>query len=171
MTCTSFPRGLLSLPSLCSTRADTHHRTPVPRRYPQSEWICHRGSIATCMYIILQGEISVVVDEMRMVSVAKLHRGDFFGERSLFGLEKRNASIMVRHIPTVAPPPPSPDPPPPLSLPPLTLCLRRPRRLSTSRCSRRTRLCGYSRISRYCATRLRPPSSVESRRWRSHVGL
>lgn len=63
---------------------------------PQGEWICHRGSVATCMYIILQGEIAVVVDEVSMISVAKLNRGDFFGERSLFRLEKRNASIVAK---------------------------------------------------------------------------
>jgi hypothetical protein len=63
---------------------------------PQGEWVCRRGSIATCMYIILRGEIAVVVDELRMLSVARLDRGDFFGERSLFGLEKRNASIMAK---------------------------------------------------------------------------
>ena len=64
--------------------------------YPQGEWVCHRGSIATCMYMILRGEVSVVVDEARLTAVAVLRRGDFFGERSLFGLEKRNASILAK---------------------------------------------------------------------------
>jgi CRP-like cAMP-binding protein len=70
--------------------------------YPQDEWICHCGSIATCMYMILRGEVAVVVDEARMISVAKLHRGDFFGERSLFGLEKRNASILAKSMVDIA---------------------------------------------------------------------
>lgn len=70
--------------------------TMILEVYPQHEWVCHRGSIATCMYILLKGSASVVVDEARMIVVKRLDRGDFFGERALFGLEKRHASICAR---------------------------------------------------------------------------
>lgn len=60
---------------------------------PAGEWVCHRGSIATCMYVLLAGEVDVIVDETTMVSVAKLGRFAFLGERCLFGREKRQASI------------------------------------------------------------------------------
>ena len=61
--------------------------------FPQNEWICHKGSISTALCIILSGTVSVVIDEVRMIVVRRLAVGDFFGERSLFGDEKRNASI------------------------------------------------------------------------------
>ena len=61
--------------------------------FPQNEWICHKGSISTTLCIILSGTVSIVIDEARMIVVRRLAVGDFFGERSLFGDEKRNASI------------------------------------------------------------------------------
>lgn len=64
--------------------------------YPQSEWICHKGLHATSLYIILHGTVSVVLDEERMVVVKELEKGSFFGERALFGLEKRNASVQAK---------------------------------------------------------------------------
>ena len=64
--------------------------------FPQGEWVCRRGSIATAMYIVMKGSVNVVIDEVKMVVVKRLSRGDFFGERSLFGAEKRNASIQAK---------------------------------------------------------------------------
>ena len=66
--------------------------------FPQNEWVCHKGSIATAMYIVMVGSVSVVIDEVRMVVVKRLVPGEFFGERSLFGSEKRNASIQVARV-------------------------------------------------------------------------
>ena len=48
------------------------------------------------MYIVMVGSVSVVIDEVRMVVVKRLVPGEFFGERSLFGSEKRNASIQAK---------------------------------------------------------------------------
>jgi len=70
--------------------------TMVMEVFPQHEWVCHRGSISSAMYIVLDGSVSVVIDEERMVVVKRLSRGDFFGERSLFGSERRNASIQAK---------------------------------------------------------------------------
>jgi hypothetical protein len=64
--------------------------------FPQHEWVCHKGSISTAMYIVMVGTVSVIIDEERMVTVKRLTPGDFFGERSLFGSEKRNASIQAK---------------------------------------------------------------------------
>lgn len=64
--------------------------------YPQDEWVCHKGLYATSMYIILNGSVSVVIDEAKMIIVRVLERGEFVGERALFGLEKRNASVQAK---------------------------------------------------------------------------
>jgi len=64
--------------------------------FPQNEWVCHKGSISTAMYIVMKGTVSVIIDEVRMIVVKRLSPGDFFGERSLFGSEKRNASIQAK---------------------------------------------------------------------------
>jgi len=64
--------------------------------FPQHEWICHKGSISSAMYIVVEGSVSIVIDEERMIVVKRLSRGDFFGERSLFGAERRNASIQAK---------------------------------------------------------------------------
>ena len=70
--------------------------TMVMEVFPQHEWVCHKGSIASAMYIVLEGVVSVVIDEKRMIVVKRLNRGEFFGERSLFGAEIRNASIQAK---------------------------------------------------------------------------
>ena len=65
--------------------------------FPQSEWVCHKGSIASALYIVMKGTVSIVIDEAKMVVVARLFRGDFFGERALFTPgETRNASVRAR---------------------------------------------------------------------------
>ena len=38
--------------------------------FPQDEWVCHKGSISTAMYIVMKGSVSVVIDEAR----ARSHR-------------------------------------------------------------------------------------------------
>ena len=62
--------------------------------FPLNEWVCRKGSISSALYIVMKGAVSIVINEAKMVVVARLHRGDFFGERSLFAAEeKRNASV------------------------------------------------------------------------------
>lgn len=65
--------------------------------FPLNEWVCRKGSISSALYIVMKGAVSVVINEAKMVVVARLFRGDFFGERSLFAAEeKRNASVRAR---------------------------------------------------------------------------
>tara|TARA_B100000795_G_scaffold236623_1_gene196839 strand:- start:163 stop:633 length:471 start_codon:yes stop_codon:yes gene_type:complete len=46
---------------------------------------------------VLSGSVAVVIDEALNVVIAKLNRGDFFGERALFAAgETRNASVLAR---------------------------------------------------------------------------
>jgi len=65
--------------------------------FPRDEWICRKGSVSAALYIVLSGSVAVVIDEALNVVIAKLNRGDFFGERALFAAgETRNASVLAR---------------------------------------------------------------------------
>ena len=54
------------------------------------------------MYIVMEGSVSIIIDEAQMIAVKRLSRGQFFGERSLFGSERRNASIQAKTTVEVA---------------------------------------------------------------------
>lgn len=61
--------------------------------YQNSEKIIEAGSRETRMYIILEGEVYISVsDRIEKVIVAKLKKGDFFGEISLFNNTPRSAT-------------------------------------------------------------------------------
>jgi len=66
--------------------------------FPMGEWVCRMGSMSTAMYVILRGSVSIVIDEAKMVCVKTLRSGEFFGERCLFGKEKRNASVLAASV-------------------------------------------------------------------------
>ncbi len=62
--------------------------------------IFHQGDTSDCLYLILDGSVSVVVDdtndpEHEMV-VSYLNPGDFVGEMGLFGEEQRTAHLVAR---------------------------------------------------------------------------
>ena len=62
--------------------------------------IFRQGQKSDCLYLVLDGSVSVVVDdkndpEQEMV-VSYLNPGDFFGEMGLFGEETRTANLMAR---------------------------------------------------------------------------
>ena len=61
--------------------------------YQNNEKIIEAGSIETKMYIILEGNVQISVsDRIDRVIVAKLNKGDFFGEISLFNKTPRSAT-------------------------------------------------------------------------------
>ena len=62
--------------------------------------VFHQGDTSDCLYLILDGSVSVVVDdsndpEHEMV-VSYLNPGDFVGEMGLFGEEQRTAHLVAR---------------------------------------------------------------------------
>jgi NTE family protein len=62
----------------------------------KGEYICHEGDQGDTFYIILEGELEVVVgkdDEARVVGILK--KGDFFGEMALLQGGQRSASVIV----------------------------------------------------------------------------
>jgi CRP/FNR family cyclic AMP-dependent transcriptional regulator len=62
--------------------------------YKGGNAIVRQGDAGSCMYVIQDGEVEVVrSDNGNTVRLAVLGRGDFFGEISLFGNEKRSATV------------------------------------------------------------------------------
>ena len=61
--------------------------------YQNSEKIIEAGKVETRMYIILEGEVQISLsDKIDRIVVAKLKKGDFFGEISLFTKTPRSAT-------------------------------------------------------------------------------
>lgn len=61
--------------------------------YQNGEKIIEAGKTETRMYIILEGEVSISLsDRIDKITVAKLKKGDFFGEISLFNNTPRSAT-------------------------------------------------------------------------------
>jgi len=73
--------------------------------YGPREIICEQGDIGVCMYIILEGNIEIIVRgiEGRDVTVATLKQGDYFGEQALLpgNSTTRNATAQALHGATV----------------------------------------------------------------------
>ena len=63
-----------------------------PKIFIPGEYICLQGELGREMYIIVRGQVQVLLGESR-VSVATLQDGDVFGEQALITRTKRNASI------------------------------------------------------------------------------
>ena len=62
--------------------------------YRQSETIVFQGDEGSCMYVIQDGEVEVVRShDGTTVRLAVLGPGDIFGELSLFGNDKRSATV------------------------------------------------------------------------------
>ena len=53
--------------------------------FPQGEWVCHKGSISTTMYIVMKGSVSIIIDESRMMVVKRLVPGT--QDRAGWGLD------------------------------------------------------------------------------------
>ena len=62
--------------------------------YRQGETIVFQGDEGSCMYVIQDGEVEVVRShDGTTVRLAVLGPGDIFGELSLFGNDKRSATV------------------------------------------------------------------------------
>ena len=67
------------------------------RRYPTRATIIYAGDRSDCIYYIIRGSVTVLVEDEngREIIVAYLNKGDFFGEMGLF-LESRSAWVKAR---------------------------------------------------------------------------
>ena len=69
------------------------------KTYDTGEFVMRESEIANCMYILLEGRVSVIIrtDTMpiKEITISKLHGGDFFGEQALLpgSMGRRNAHI------------------------------------------------------------------------------
>ena len=62
--------------------------------YKNGDVIVRQGDMGSCMYVIQDGEVEVVRSHNgTTVQLAVLGQGDFFGELSLFGKDKRSATV------------------------------------------------------------------------------
>ncbi len=65
-------------------------------RYQTGEKIIEAGKIENRMYIILEGFVTIyLTDGKNRVEVAKMKKGDFFGEMSLFNNTPRSATAIA----------------------------------------------------------------------------
>ncbi len=63
-------------------------------QYQGGERIIQAGSREKRMYIILEGSVSISLsDGNNVIKVAEMHKGDFFGEISLFNNTPRSATV------------------------------------------------------------------------------
>ena len=62
--------------------------------YRDGDTIIRQGDVGNSMYVIQEGEVEVVRSHNgKTVRLAVLGQGDIFGELSLFGNDKRSASV------------------------------------------------------------------------------
>ncbi|MCZ7555085.1 MAG: cyclic nucleotide-binding domain-containing protein [Bacteroidia bacterium] len=64
------------------------------RKYHGGEYVFREGDPGLGMYIIEQGEISIV-SESRSCEISRLRKGEFFGEMALFSDRPRTASAVA----------------------------------------------------------------------------
>jgi CRP/FNR family cyclic AMP-dependent transcriptional regulator len=70
------------------------------KTYKTRASIFHQGDASDCLFLILSGSVSVVVDDVNdpehEMVVSYLNPGDFVGEMGLFGEEQRTAHLVAR---------------------------------------------------------------------------
>lgn len=63
------------------------------RSFPEGSWVLRQGGHGTSLFVIIDGEVGVVIDDEER---AKLATGSFFGEVSVLLDEPPTASIVAR---------------------------------------------------------------------------
>jgi CRP/FNR family transcriptional regulator, cyclic AMP receptor protein len=90
---------MLNKPVIQTFIAQAHKRS-----YPPKHTILHAGDVPTTLFLILEGSISVLLEDKdgREIVLAYLGPGDFFGEMCLFPEQKaRTAIVRTRSQPTL----------------------------------------------------------------------
>lgn len=69
-------------------------RTVVIESFKEGEYVFHEGDIGKSFYIIVSGQVEVIIKKNnKEIVIRKLKNGDYFGEKALYTLDKRSASI------------------------------------------------------------------------------
>lgn len=69
-------------------------RRDLGKEYGEGDVIVLQGEIGNCMYEILEGQVEVIRETgKKKVLLARLGKGDFFGEMALFDRETRSATV------------------------------------------------------------------------------
>ncbi len=77
-------------------------RTAFGMTYQPGYAIFTQGSPGTDFYVILDGEVEMVMEDERGETIlAVLHKGDFFGEMAAFRHERRSATARARKVTSV----------------------------------------------------------------------
>ena len=64
------------------------------KEYSGGEIVIRQGEEGNCMYVILEGKVEVLSEtDGKLVRLAVLERGDFFGEMAIFHSEVRTATV------------------------------------------------------------------------------
>jgi CRP-like cAMP-binding protein len=64
------------------------------KEYQGGEIIVRQGEEGKCMYVILDGRVEVLSEtDGKLVRLAVLEKGDFFGEMAIFQREVRSATV------------------------------------------------------------------------------
>ncbi len=73
------------------------------RSYPPKHTIVHAGSVPQTLYLILEGSVSVLVEDTngREMVLAYLNPGEFFGEMCLFPEQETRTAIVRTRSPTL----------------------------------------------------------------------
>jgi CRP/FNR family cyclic AMP-dependent transcriptional regulator len=62
--------------------------------YKDGDVIIRQGDVGTCMYVIQEGQVEVVLEDgEHEVHLALRREGDFFGEMALFDRDVRSATV------------------------------------------------------------------------------
>ena len=64
------------------------------REYQNGEVIVRQGEVGECMFVVLEGEVEVLLEkDGQVIRLATRREGDFFGEMAIFEQEVRMATV------------------------------------------------------------------------------
>ena len=103
--------ALAGVPLFAGISAESMERLAAvagEQEFAAGQFIVRQGQVGTGLYVILGGTVKVLRGSD---VVARLGRGEFFGELSVIDQQPRNASVEAAPPPSNAPPRPPPRPP------------------------------------------------------------